>query len=178
MHPAAIRYKERLAKMTPEELLAHKEKIKEQYRKRYAKNPEQYRAYKRKYIENNKEKLKERYKQYRLKYKANNYQHLKMFDITKEQYLEMLEQQKHVCAICGGKDKTRRLAVDHCHTTGVIRGLLCSGCNTSLGQFKDSVELLQKAIQYLKDNNGNKPNAIIVKKAPRRRIRSRNSRTL
>ena len=76
----------------------------------------------------------------------------------------MLEKQNHVCAICGNKDNNKKLAVDHCHTTGVIRGLLCSACNTSLGKFKDSVELLQNAIQYLKDNNGNKPNAIIVKK--------------
>ncbi len=156
MHPASIRYKERLAKMTPEELLAHKEKLKFQYRERYAKKTEQYRAYKRKYIENNREKLRQRAKQYRLKNKENNYQHLKKFNITKEQYMEMLEKQNHVCAICGQKDVNKRLAVDHCHTTNIVRGLLCSACNTSLGKFKDSVELLQKAIQYLKDNNGNK----------------------
>lgn len=79
------------------------------------------------------------------------------FGITKEQYFEMHDQQGCVCAICKQPEcsvdrqskKVRRLAVDHCHTTGKIRGLLCSKCNTSLGGFKDSIELLNKAINYL-----------------------------
>lgn len=53
------------------------------------------------------------------------------------------------CAICGGRDKNRHLAIDHCHDTGLIRGLLCMGCNTALGRFKDDPVLLRKAIVYL-----------------------------
>ena len=85
---------------------------------------------------------------------------------SKHYYPILTKKHGAVCAICGVTEEQngKRLAVDHCHTTGVIRGLLCSACNTSLGKFKDSVELLQRAIQYLKDNNGNQPNAIIVKK--------------
>ena len=166
---------ERISKYTEDELLTLKERIKKENKQHYDANKDRILGYKKKYREKNKERLNEIARIKRAANRHNNYQHLKEFNLTKEQYLEMLEKQNHGCAICGGKDINRKLAVDHCHTTGVIRGLLCSACNTSLGKFKDSVELLQKAIQYLKDNNGNKPNAIIVKKAPRRRVRSSNS---
>ena len=53
------------------------------------------------------------------------------------------------CAICGKRDELRRLALDHCHKTGKLRGLLCMQCNTGLGQFRDDTNLLQKAITYL-----------------------------
>lgn len=48
----------------------------------------------------------------------------------------------------------RRLFVDHCHKTNKIRGLLCINCNNGLGAFKDNVFSLNRAIQYLKENNG------------------------
>jgi hypothetical protein len=54
---------------------------------------------------------------------------------------------------CCGKHQTqqkRRLALDHCHSTGKFRGWLCSACNAGLGLFKDSPHLLVKAIEYLK----------------------------
>ena len=44
----------------------------------------------------------------------------------------------------------RRLCVDHCHTTGNVRGLLCDTCNTALGKFRDNIDLLNEAIKYLK----------------------------
>lgn len=53
---------------------------------------------------------------------------------------------KH-CMICKG---TKRLSIDHNHKTEKYRGLLCHNCNIGLGNFKDNVELLEKAIQYLK----------------------------
>jgi hypothetical protein len=51
-----------------------------------------------------------------------------------------------VCQICGGSE---RLAVDHCHVTGEIRGVLCGLCNRALGGFRDDPFLLFRAIQYL-----------------------------
>jgi hypothetical protein len=61
----------------------------------------------------------------------------------------MSERQKNVCAICGLKCVTKpRLSVDHCHSTGRIRGLLCGVCNTGFGMFKNSPELLRKAALY------------------------------
>ncbi len=84
----------------------------------------------------------------------------KHFGITLEEYNRMKEAQRDSCAICGKPEttfdskqqKTRELSVDHCHTTGKIRGLLCAHCNHAIGKFKDNVELLQKAIDYLKEN--------------------------
>jgi hypothetical protein len=65
----------------------------------------------------------------------------------------MLEAQDYKCAICGVLDVVApgngALAVDHCHETGRVRGLLCSICNTSLGGFRDDPELLQRAVNYL-----------------------------
>jgi hypothetical protein len=62
---------------------------------------------------------------------------------------ELLSAQDGRCAICGAERGTRRLAIDHDHTTGFIRGLLCVRCNTGLGSFRDDPELLRKAIEYL-----------------------------
>lgn len=63
-------------------------------------------------------------------------------------------EQKGCCAICKRHQTEfkKRLNIDHCHTTGVVRGLLCQTCNTSLGGFKDNVKNLESAISYLKLN--------------------------
>ena len=74
----------------------------------------------------------------------------KDFNITLDDYKKMLSEQKNLCKICNKIDKVRNLTVDHCHKTNKIRGLLCSKCNTSLGNFNDSIELLESAITYLK----------------------------
>ncbi len=83
--------------------------------------------------------------------------HLKQtYKLTLEQYDEMLEKQGGVCAICGKAEvmvhqngSVKRLAVDHNHDTGQIRGLLCARCNAALGQFGDNIEHLRSAINYL-----------------------------
>lgn len=74
------------------------------------------------------------------------------FNITPEEYDMMLAKQVGVCAICKQAETSKRttfLAVDHCHTTGAIRGLLCNNCNRGIGLLKDSPELLQAAKVYL-----------------------------
>lgn len=74
----------------------------------------------------------------------------KKYGITLEEYNDLLRQQNNLCAICSRKCSTgNKLAVDHCHNTGKIRGLLCQGCNTSLGKMNDDPDLLRKAIDYL-----------------------------
>jgi hypothetical protein len=78
---------------------------------------------------------------------ARNYHLVQKYGITQEDYEEMLKVQSGVCAVC--KDGNRKLVVDHCHTTGKIRGLLCHHCNVSLGLFNDNIETLQEAIRYL-----------------------------
>lgn len=71
------------------------------------------------------------------------------FGMTPEEYYELLELQRDVCAICGKDDGTRRLAVDHDHETGEIRGLLCRKCNMGLGLLGDDPELVLNALRYL-----------------------------
>lgn len=78
----------------------------------------------------------------------------KTYDLTLDEYYEMLEAQDHVCAICGGTDEGRRLAVDHCHVTGKVRQLPCSKCNRGLRFFQDDPALLERAIAYLARSTG------------------------
>lgn len=75
------------------------------------------------------------------------------FGIDLTTYKTMLENQSGRCLICECEVSYmgHKLAVDHCHTTGKIRGLLCKACNLGLGNFKDNPNLLEKAIKYLKD---------------------------
>lgn len=81
----------------------------------------------------------------RLKYKYN---------ISLEDYSRMYSEQEGRCAVCG--EFHEKLNVDHCHDTGVVRGLLCHNCNTGLGHFKDNSGLLGRAILYLKQTNTDK----------------------
>lgn len=75
------------------------------------------------------------------------------YGISFNEYQRQLEAQKGVCAICGEPEPTkgRSLAVDHCHATGAVRGLLCRPCNTSLGQMRDRPNLLRAAASYLEN---------------------------
>jgi Autographiviridae endonuclease VII len=70
------------------------------------------------------------------------------YGISLDDYNAMLAQQNGVCAICM-KISDRTLSVDHCHTTGVVRGLLCRRCNTGLGCFEDQPSLVLRAFDYL-----------------------------
>lgn len=71
--------------------------------------------------------------------------------ITLEQLKQFFIDQNYRCKLCDRPESEchRGLHVDHCHVTGVFRGLLCHSCNTGLGSLRDSVEILTKAIQYL-----------------------------
>lgn len=79
------------------------------------------------------------------------------YGLSLEDYNNKLKEQNHRCAICN-YDETDSfkglLFVDHCHTTGKIRGLLCHHCNTALGKFRDSKEILANAINYLDKYDG------------------------
>ena|SRR5580698_2982676 len=79
----------------------------------------------------------------------------RLYGIQPDDYMRMWHEQKGVCALCGGIDvdgKTRRtkcLHVDHCHSTGKVRGLLCHKCNHGLGAFKDDSALMRRAAEYI-----------------------------
>lgn len=72
-------------------------------------------------------------------------------DVTFEQYEQMFKEQDGCCAICktNVNQFNKGMCVDHNHTTGKVRGLLCTDCNRGIGSLKDNKELLQKAIDYL-----------------------------
>ncbi len=73
------------------------------------------------------------------------------YGITMNDYDFMYADQKGCCSICG-KHKDS-LIVDHDHVTGKVRGLLCYQCNTGIGQFQDDVDILTKAIKYIKERS-------------------------
>jgi hypothetical protein len=78
---------------------------------------------------------------------------LSRLGITREQFDTLLKAQDGKCAICGVLITSllpRQVHVDHDHETGQVRGILCAICNQGLGLFKDTIELLEAAIRYLK----------------------------
>lgn len=72
----------------------------------------------------------------------------KKYGIEVDELVRLLDAANGVCTICSGPPH-RWLVVDHCHTNGHIRGILCERCNQALGLFRDNVETLQSAIRYL-----------------------------
>lgn len=106
------------------------------------------------------EAYKERRRRYRRAYRARHPERIKQherkyglkrkFGITVEDYDSLLVAQNGQCAVCLSESDTT-LHVDHDHTTGAIRGLLCSQCNTGLGLFYDDVDRLRQAIRYLEE---------------------------
>ena len=129
-----------------------------QHRKKYdTKNAEKIRQYKKAYCAKNAEKMK----RVSMEWRKNNpkkwlaIQLRNKYGITIEQMVAAMEKQNHGCAICGYSDTSNPRYfpyVDHCHTTGKFRGVLCATCNTGLGLFKDSSELLKTAALYIEDN--------------------------
>lgn len=133
--------------------LVHKEKIKAQNDKYKLENKEKLGAAAKEWKKNNPDKVK----------KYQRISNLRtLFGIEVEDYERMLKDQDGKCAICRQPEtfihhqtnEIANLAVDHCHTTGNIRKLLCKSCNNGLGLFKENIDSLINAIQYLKDHNG------------------------
>lgn len=76
---------------------------------------------------------------------------MELYGLTSEEYQSIYEYQGGYCAICKrARGLRRKLSVDHCHTTGEVRGLLCSTCNAKvLGHLRDDVNALYRAADYL-----------------------------
>ena len=110
----------------------------------------------------NKERLKSINKSYNVRNKNNrrNWKLLQKYNLTLDEYDQILEHQNGVCAICSKKEivldingEIRNLAVDHDHKTGKIRGLLCFSCNGGLERFCDDYQNIAAAIKYLEKWN-------------------------
>jgi hypothetical protein len=80
------------------------------------------------------------------------YQKKSKYGLTEEEYKGLFNKQENKCAICGCEfNKNNKGFVDHSHVTNKVRGLLCTKCNTLLGMANDNIEILEKAIKYLKN---------------------------
>ena len=103
----------------------HKEGSRKAFHKRREENPEWYRTH----LDRTNSWKRENRKTYGRKADLK-----KNYGITIEEYETLLDNQNGVCYICQNECPSgRRLAVDHCHETDKIRGLLCCKCNTGLG---------------------------------------------
>lgn len=73
------------------------------------------------------------------------------YGLTEEKYLQILADQNGKCATCAFQfNDHSETQIDHCHATGIVRGILCKHCNRALGQVADSVEILAALIKYLR----------------------------
>ena len=113
----------------------------------------------RKYKETHPEKFKEQQANYYYSQKgrwANMNKHLKRtYGITAEEYAWMLNAQDRKCKICDDDEKTTRnetLVVDHCHSTGKVRGLLCHKCNAGHGQYDDNLTIMCDSATYVAEH--------------------------
>lgn len=116
----------------------------EYQREWHRRNREKYKLVRQQYYEANKEKVNSDSK---ARYTA------KKFGLSVEEY-DTWRESKDSCECCGTPLELRWRQLDHCHTTGEVRGILCHSCNMGLGLFKDNPLLLEAAINYLRTHAG------------------------
>ena len=137
--------------------LANKKRYKAKSRRWREANPERMQELQRQHRERNADVLRERSRVWYLNNKerasaTGRRLKLKKYGLTEESYQALLRAQEGRCAICATDQPLRcrsLLYVDHCHTTGTVRGLLCHPCNAAIGLLKDDPALLAKAAAYL-----------------------------
>ena len=130
----------------------------------YEKNKERIKEQTKLWSQNNRDKVREHRKTYSKSVKGINSRkdasYKRLYGITLEEYNERFKNQNYVCAICEKEesrkntieiDGIKQLVVDHDHITNNVRGLLCTKCNTLLGFSGDNIEVLKRAIKYLKE---------------------------
>ena len=123
-----------------------------------ARNPEKHRAYTEKYRQANWPAIREKRRLQRRKDRELGLSNQwiwslrNKYGIEPEDYLAMVARQNGKCAICrreSPRSSSRRLFVDHCHSTGRVRGLLCSPCNSAIGLLREDAKLFYNAVRYL-----------------------------
>lgn len=160
----------------------NKEKIKAYHKELYKNNKEKILEEQKAYRANNNDKIKEKDKNYRQKeenkIKAKEYSTVyreknkdkikehklkskesqkikrlkKVYNLSVEEYDSLIEQQGNKCKVCEVSFEENWINIDHCHSTGKIRGLLCVCCNLALGGAKDDINILNKLINYLEES--------------------------
>jgi hypothetical protein len=116
------------------------------------------------YLQNNKTirstKCKKCYCIDTTKHKNRNKSHYNLLDLkgrlrrtyncTYEEYLKLIKDTQNKCSICQVKLRKQTKVLDHCHKKNKVRGIICRDCNFGLGNFKDNIKTLIKAIKYLR----------------------------
>lgn len=132
----------------PEKLILIRRKASKKYKEN---NAEKIIQYNKEHYQKNREKAiqssKDRYKKDIEKYKWATKKRL--YGITECEYFSMIEAQQGCCLVCECSLSYKEFHIDHNHTTGAIRGLLCRNCNWLLGHASDNVKILSNAIEYL-----------------------------
>jgi len=142
---------------------AHKKRCRKNALAYFRKHKTERNAYSREYMRRNRERLRNYKNQNEAKSrKANPDRHwarrLKYkYGISLADYNRLLQMQKEACAICGRSSnydsrwgtRMRKLRVDHCHETGLVRGLLCQKCNMGISYFERNSDWLKAATEYL-----------------------------
>jgi hypothetical protein len=145
--------KEEINKKAREKYILDRERRNKRQRELYQLQKEKDKKHE--YYEKNKEHILELRRKQRSRTKNNHL--IKRYGITLETYEKMVSLQNSKCYICETyveNTKNNYLHVDHNHTTGEVRKLLCMSCNASLGLIKESTDTLQKMIVYLEEHNG------------------------
>ena len=110
--------------------------------------------YAKSYRQDNKDKIKEKKDNYYRSEKGQEVArrgNLKKFGLDFDGYDALLKQQDYRCAVCGIEESKlkKKLCIDHNHTTGNVRGLLCPNCNMALGLLKDNKDNISNLLNYL-----------------------------
>lgn len=141
-----------IKRLKPESLAKKKEYMFNYHKQYYIDNKNKITEKNNKYYNENKEEISRTRKElyhndpsYRMNRRCIKYK------ITTEEFNKFKEDQKNCCAICKkhNDDCYKGLFIDHCHETKKVRGLLCAECNLGIGYFKENLELLDKAKEYI-----------------------------
>jgi hypothetical protein len=152
-HIYYLQNKERIKAKSALYYLNNKPKVLERQHRKHKENPMPHNEYAKRYHQEHPEVAKksqktwkERHPEKRKLYTRNS--RIRAYGISPETYYEMLEKQGKRCAICKAESLKRAMNIDHDHTTGKVRGLLCDGCNLSLGHIERK-DFMEKALKYL-----------------------------
>lgn len=140
----------------------HADNINERRRKDREMRPDHYRAWQREYYAKNRFKIIDQTADWTARNRESRqaYNRRRDFGLEHDDFMAMMEDQSGLCAICGIDMESARqimptgwtrtgVNVDHCHESGLVRGLLCSPCNKGLGQFRDNPDAMRAAAEYV-----------------------------
>jgi len=120
------------------------DRAREAGRRSYHKNKAKVQEYSRRWYEANKDRLAVQRQQSR--HVKKNQDLKRLYGLTLDEFQALQEKQDHRCAVCG---EIAKLVVDHNHSTGLVRGLLCSSCNRALGYAKENPVRLRALAEWI-----------------------------